>query len=220
MRSSTILHSAICAVALVTALAALPWVTPVAHAQTQPLERRVDSSYFSKAYRDSVTGYLGRKLKYEQQLLDYDNGFALSLLPYAGGWYVDEPARSLTFLGARLGAGALATVGVISIFNAGNEIRDGAMILVGLAAYGILKYLEVDANLHSVSYRNEEMALKYGINEEDLRPSSIRYPRNSNWPKWVTEPPEKRNAIKARPIFDEPIPKVDRVVGLGFTYPF
>jgi hypothetical protein len=190
-------------------------------AQTQPHGiGSVDSSYHSKLYRDSVNSYIGRKLAYEQQLLSYDDGFALSLLPYAGGWYVEEPGRSLAFLGARLGAGALATVGVISLFNPGNDIRDGGLVLLGVAAYALFKYLEVDANLHSISYRNEEMALKYGIAEEDLRPHSIRYPRNPKWPEWVTEPPEKRNTQRARPIFDEPIPKVNKLIGFGITFPF
>ena len=186
---------------------------------------RYDSVYWDPAYRDSVNNYAYRLNAYQFEILNYDLGFTLSMLPVLGQWYVDNTMKGIVYSGARAGALAVSTIGVAGLFTKGNDWRDAGFAVGGLLVYGILKYLDISDVQHAISRNNEHIVEKFNIATEDIQPTSIRYPEKE-WPDWVTTPPPAREPQPHREIFDKPIPRLPETGGMidhyriGFEIPF
>src|SRR5688572_14242086 len=84
---------------------------------------RYDSVYWDPAYRDSVSNYTYRLHAYRFEVLNYDLGFSLSMLPVLGQWYVDNTAKGILYTSIRAGALAVSGIGVAGLFTAGNTWR-------------------------------------------------------------------------------------------------
>jgi hypothetical protein len=200
-----------------------------AHAQIREPEyyqgARYDSVYWDPAYRDSVANYTYRLHAYRFEILNYDLGFTLSMLPVLGQWYVGNTTKGIVYSGARAGALAVSTIGVAGLFTKGNDWRDAGMAVGGLVLYGVLKYLDIMDVQRAISRNNEYIVEKFSIATEDIEPTSIRYPEKE-WPAWVTEPPPAREPQPHREIFDKPIPSLPETRGtsdhyrIGLSIPF
>lgn len=180
---------------------------------------KYDSVYWNPAYRDSVANYAYRLNAYRFEILNYDLGFSLSMLPVAGQWYVDNTAKGIVYSSIRAGALAVSGIGVAGLFTAGKTWRDVGMVVGGLIVYGVLKWLDITDVQHAISHNNERIVDKFSIELEDVQPTSIRYPQKGGWPDWVTEPPPARESQPHRDIFDRPLP-TESQFSIGVGVPF
>lgn len=180
---------------------------------------KYDSVYWDPAYRDSVGNYTYRLHAYRFEVLNYDLGFGLSMLPVAGQWYVDNTMKGVISASARAGALAVSGIGVAGLFTKGNGWRDAGMAVGGLIVYGVLKWMEISDVQHAISRNNERIVEKFNIALEDVQPTSIRYPQKDGWPAWVTEAPPAREPQPHREIFDRPLP-TDAQFSIGIGIPF
>jgi hypothetical protein len=180
---------------------------------------KYDSVYWDPAYRDSVGEYTYRLHAYRFEVLNYDLGFSLSMLPVAGQWYVDNTMKGIVYSSIRAGALAVSGIGVAGLFTAGNTWRDVGMAAGGLILYGVLKWLDITDVQHAISRNNERIVDKFNIALEDVQPTSIRYPQKDGWPTWVTEAPPAREPQPHREIFDRPLP-TETQFSIGVGIPF
>lgn len=180
---------------------------------------KYDSVYWDPAYRDSVANYTYRLNAYRFELLNYDLGFSLSMLPVAGQWYVNNTTKGILYSSIRAGALAVSGIGIAGLFTAGNTWRDVGMAAGGLILYGVLKWLDITDVQHAISRNNERIVDKFSIALEDVQPTSIRYPQKAGWPAWVTEAPPPREPQPHREIFDRPIP-TETQFSIGVGVPF
>ena len=180
---------------------------------------KYDSVYWEPAYRDSVSNYYYRLHAYRFEVLNYDLGFTLSMLPVMGQWYVDNTMKGVAYSAARAGALTVSGIGVAGLFTKGNTWRDVGMAVGGLVVYGILKWMDITDVQHAISRNNERIVEKFNIATEDVQPTSIRYPEKDGWPAWVTEPPPPRDPQPHREIFDRPIP-TETHFSIGVGIPF
>jgi hypothetical protein len=159
----------------------------------------------SPAWRDSVNNYAYRVNAYRQENLSYDWGMLFSFFPVAGEAYVDNTSKGFVYLGERVAAVALGTVGLIRLVRSDRtSIVDVGIIVVGVVGYAVLKYLEIRDVQHEVSRINEELVEKFAINVNDIDTASIRYP-NKSWPRWVTERPPARRPHSAQDAIQNPV---------------
>jgi hypothetical protein len=180
---------------------------------------KYDSVYWDPAYRDSVANYTYRLHAYRFEVLNYDLGFSLSILPVAGQWYVGNTMKGIIYSSARAGALAVSGIGIAGLFTKGNTWRDVGFAVGGLIVYGVLKWLDISDVQHAVSRNNERIVDKFSIALEDVEPTSIRYPQKEGWPTWVTEAPPARETQPHREIFDRPLPRESQF-SIGFAVPF
>ncbi len=180
---------------------------------------KYDSVYWDPVYRDSVGNYTYRLHAYRFEVLNYDLGFSLSMLPVAGQWYVENTTKGIIYSSIRAGALAVSGIGVAGLFTSGNTWRDASMAVGGLILYGVLKWLDIMDVQHAISRNNERIVDKFNIELEDVQPTSIRYPQKDGWPTWVTEAPPAREAQPHREIFDRPLPKETQFsIGVGIPF--
>lgn len=172
---------------------------------------KYDSLYWDPVYRDSVANYAYRLNAYQFELLNYDLGFALSMLPVAGQAYVDNTTKGIVYTAARAGALTVSGIGVVGLFSKGNDWRDAGFAVGGLIIYGVLKWLDISDVQHTISNINERLVDKFSIAVEDVEATSIRYPMKDGWPERVTTRPPARQPQPHREIFDRPLPTYEQL---------
>ena len=177
-----------------------------ARTESDPIDPRIHDP----RWRDSVARYDGRLTRYSQELLSYEMGTTLAILPVLGESYVDRTSAGVAFVGGRAVMAGAAVTGAVRLIGGRGSVTQGlGLILGGLLGYAALKWWEISDVLSAVSAHNEALITEYHIEPSDIAPGSVRYPRG-HYPAAVTNQPIPRKRPSSEALSGATLPAFER----------